>query len=59
MLMRFDHVASRIVNNPKVPDSKFKRQFSELTVASARQNKSETGNPKLESGFRNVNPLKR
>jgi len=46
-LVRFDHVASRIVNNPNVPDSKFKRQFSESTVASAGKM---TGNAKSETG---------
>ena len=49
-LVRFDHVASRIVNNPNVPDSKFKRQFSESTVASAGKM---TGNAKSEFNVSN------
>jgi len=51
VLVRFDHVARRIVNNPNVPDSKFKRQFSESTVASAGENdrKPKIGNWKVAS----------
>ena len=55
-LVRFDHVASRIVNNPNVPGSKFKRQFSESTVASAGKNnrKRKIGNLKVASPAKSI-----
>jgi hypothetical protein len=50
-LVRFDHVASRIVNNPNVPDSKFKTTVFRINCGIGGENdrKRKIGNWKVAS----------